>query len=112
MSNPLYTRNADRTGDEQYWRGMTPEAEAKREAAAKAQAEQHKAEVAAYVSAFDAEWTREVTIARKEEWNRRVKSGEFNGRNGKIDMHKPNAAQDAQGWTYNNLVPAVKQHGL
>jgi hypothetical protein len=59
---------------------------------------------------FATEWTREITIARRAEWNALVKSGKF-GR-GKVDMAAVRAAEKAQGWTMDSLVKAIKLHNL
>lgn len=60
---------------------------------------------------FAAEWTREVTMARRAEWNARVKGGEFN-RNGRIFPPLIVQAEREHGWTFNDLKLAVQQHGL
>lgn len=59
---------------------------------------------------FATEWTREITIARRAEWNALVKSGKF-GR-GKVNMAAVRAAEKAQGWTLDGLKRAVKLHNL
>ena len=60
---------------------------------------------------FATEWTREVTIARRAEWNALVKSGKF-GRGKKVDYAAKRAAEKAQGWTMDSLVKAIKLHNL
>lgn len=57
-------------------------------------------------------WTKEVTQQRREQWNARVASGEFNAANGKIDMLKLQKAQKAQGWTTISLKLAITHYGL
>lgn len=70
------------------------------------------AEIAARAEArFAAEWTPEITAARRAAWNARVRSGEFNGRDGKADVRKVNDAIVAQGWTLESLKRAVALHG-
>ena len=59
---------------------------------------------------FATEWTREITIARRAEWNKLVASGKF-GR-GKVNMAAVRAAEKAQGWTLDGLKRAVKLHNL
>ena len=59
---------------------------------------------------FATEWTREITIARRAEWNALVKSGKF-GR-GAVNMAAVRAAEKAQGWTLDGLKRAVKLHNL
>ncbi|MGI5872564.1 MAG: hypothetical protein ACOX8T_11080 [Bacillota bacterium] len=60
---------------------------------------------------FTTEWTREVTIARRAEWNALVKSGKL-GRGKKVDYAAKRAAEKAQGWTLDGLKRAIKLHGL
>lgn len=57
------------------------------------------------------EWTRDVTIARRAEWNARVRAGEFNVR-GQFFPAKAAAAQTVQGWNIENLKAAIARHGL
>ena len=76
-----------------------------------------EAQRSAIVAELDAmrpvdEWTKEVTISRRMEWNTRVKSGEFNSKNGKVDMVKLASAERAQGWGMTELKAAVAKHGL
>ena len=60
---------------------------------------------------FAAEWTREVTMARRAEWNARVRSGEFTI-GGRIFPATVRAAETAQGWTMVSLKRAIDAHGL
>jgi len=60
---------------------------------------------------FAAEWTREVTIARRVEWNKMVVSGKF-GRGKRVDYAARRATEKAQGWTMDDLVKAIKLHNL
>jgi len=62
---------------------------------------------------FAAEWTREETISRREEWNNRVRSGQF-GKcgGGKTDFEKVARQEEEQGWTNGELKQAVKLHNL
>jgi len=57
---------------------------------------------------FAAEWTPEVTTARRAEWNAAIKAGRVTGRNGKVDQHKLNALQAELGWTLADLKRAVR----
>lgn len=59
---------------------------------------------------FAAEWTIEVTIARRAGWNARVQSGEFGAK--KIDAAAIRAAEQAQGWCVSDLRRAVEMHKL
>lgn len=59
---------------------------------------------------FADEWTCDVTIARRAEWNARVQAGEFGDR--KIDAAAVRAAESAQGWDLDGLRRAVKLHNL
>ncbi len=63
-------------------------------------------------SAREQAWTREITIARRAEWNARVKSGEFNARPGKPTSVLAATAERAQGWTMAELRAAVAKHAL
>lgn len=60
----------------------------------------------------EAEWTREVTIARRAEWNALVKSGALTNRKGQVDFAALRAQEAAQGWTADALKVAVAEHGL
>lgn len=66
--------------------------------------------VAAEDAAFAAEWTPEVTAARRAEWNARVMAGEFGTRT--IDFRAVAAAEKAQGWTNADLRRAIALNGL
>jgi hypothetical protein len=67
---------------------------------------------AAVQAEIDAEWTRERTIARREQWNAAVKAGAITGRNGKVDWAKVAALQQRLGFTADALKAAVARHGL
>jgi hypothetical protein len=70
------------------------------------------AEVQAQLDAArDAEWTVETTQRRRNEWNARVKAGEFNER-GKISPLKVRNAERAQGWYTSDLKAAIERLGL
>lgn len=59
------------------------------------------------------EWTREVTEQRRDDWNARVKSGQFGAPgSGKIDRQAIAAQEAAQGWTMNELKQHITRHGL
>ena len=62
--------------------------------------------IAAAAAAFAAEWTAEVTTARRLAWNARVKSGEFKS------MKDANLAQQKQGWNLIELKDAIKINNL
>lgn len=64
-------------------------------------------------AATEAEWTREVTIARRERWNAAVKSGEFGvpGRD-KIDYAAVDDFAAANGWNLDDLRAAIRRHEL
>lgn len=55
-------------------------------------------------------WTKDVTNARRAEWNARVRSGEFG--KGKIDIRLVDAAEKKQGWTMNDLKKAVRLNNI
>jgi len=55
---------------------------------------------------FAAEWTLEVTRARRTDWNARARAGKFS------NPRKMRAAEQAQGWTMRALRDAIKMHGL
>lgn len=57
-------------------------------------------------------WTKAVTIARRAEWNVRVKSGEFAAKPGKPTAVQVVAAEKSQGWTVADLKKFVAQWGL
>ncbi len=58
-------------------------------------------------------WTKEITQKRREEWNARVRAGEFSAaKPGQIDPLKLQKAQKAQGWTTISLKLAIKYHNL
>lgn len=59
---------------------------------------------------FAAEWTSDVTIARRAEWNARVQAGEFGTK--KIDVVAILDAEQAQGWSVSDLRRAVEMHKL
>jgi len=59
---------------------------------------------------FAAEWTLEVTKARREEWNTRVLAGEFGS--APTCYKAMRAAEHEQGWTSDDLRRAVKMHQL
>lgn len=52
-------------------------------------------------------WTPEIAVERATAMNARVRAGEFTGRNGKVDMSKLAAAEQAQGWTLAAMKAAV-----
>ncbi len=56
---------------------------------------------------FLAEWTLEVTKARRIEWNTWVRA-----QTGKISSHKVAARERELGWTFVSLKKAIKQHQL
>lgn len=59
------------------------------------------------------EWTIEVTKKRRQEWNGRVKSGEFNlAHKPKISWDKVREGEEKQGWTHEELKAAIKRHDL
>ncbi len=60
--------------------------------------------------AFAKEWTLKVTIARRAEWNARVKSGEFG--TSQIDYKAYGKAQRDQGWTIEDLKKAIKINNI
>lgn len=62
-------------------------------------------------SAFDAEWTRETTMARRAEWAALVKSGKLN-KAGKPWMPYVREQERKQGWKMEDLKAAVARHGL
>lgn len=66
----------------------------------------------AEAAAQPAGWTKEETIARRAEWNARVKSGEFAAKPGKPTVVQVVAAEKAQGWTVADLKKFVTQWGL
>lgn len=60
---------------------------------------------------FLAEWTPEVTQARREEWNGRVWAGEFGKVSGrKFDTRAVAAREKEQGWTLAQLKKAISLH--
>ena len=63
-------------------------------------------------AAFLAIWTPDETSRRRDEWNARVKAGEFNLHSGKVDARKAYQAMQIQGWTINDLKKAVKLNNL
>ena len=64
------------------------------------------AELAAERKAREAEWTREVTIARRAEWNAKARAGEFR-------THADVAAQERrQRWSITDLKSAIVRHAL
>jgi len=58
-------------------------------------------------AAFDAEWTVEVTVARRAEWNEWVMS-----HNGSPTPHQVEDQCRVQGFGLDDLRRAVKRHGL
>lgn len=60
----------------------------------------------------EAVWTRETTMARRAEWNARVKRGEFTARPGKPTVVQVAAAERTQGWTLAELKTAIAKHNL
>lgn len=66
---------------------------------------------AEYAARQAAEWTREVTIARRADWNTRVRSGALS-RHGQVWPPAVAEAERAQGWTVDQLRDAVRRHGL
>ena len=61
------------------------------------------------INAKDMTWTKEVTIARRQEWKKWVLS---NAKNGKISAEKLNEKTIEQGWNLEALKNAVKKHNL
>jgi hypothetical protein len=57
-------------------------------------------------------WTKDQTVARRAEWNARVKAGEFAAKPGKPTAVQVVAAEKAQGWTVADLKKFVAQWGL
>lgn len=85
------------------------------EAELRAEIQRLKAEEAAATeTAYKAEWSREVTIERREEWNafvRRTCGGR--GRPTSRDEVKEICARiNEQGWTPDDLGRAIKRHNL
>lgn len=81
-------------------------------AAQRALVDQLRADITAGEDArFAAEWTREITIARRADWNARVNAGEF-ARNGKIWPPLVDAQERAQGWDRQALKRAIELYGL
>lgn len=71
------------------------------------------ADAARAADAFAAEWTREVTAARRAAWNARVRAGEFGAPgSGRVNWTAVRAAEAAQGWTMDDLRRAIQLHGL
>lgn len=90
--------------------GFNPHTEALRQAQRVQDAQDAAAldaEVAIQRAAEDAEWTAEVTAARRAEWNAWVRT------QGKY-MQAPalEAQQQAQGWTMGQLKRQIARHGL
>lgn len=69
-------------------------------------------EIAKIESSMSTDWTKEQTIARRAEWNARVKSGEFAAKPGKPTSVQVTAAEKAQGWTVADLKKFVAKWGL
>jgi len=63
-------------------------------------------------AAFAAEWTAEVTAARRAAWNALVRSGALTGRDGTVSARRLSDQERAQGWTVDDLKAAVQMHGL
>lgn len=61
---------------------------------------------------FLAIWTPEETTRRRTEWNARVKAGEFNLRNGKVDERKVYKAIHDQGWGFEDIKKAINLNNL
>lgn len=64
----------------------------------------------AIAKAFADEWTPDETQRRRNEWNARVKAGEFNTTAGQIDYKLADQAQRDQGWSFSDLKKAVAMH--
>lgn len=61
---------------------------------------------------FEDEWTREVTIARRDEWRARLSSGEFGKIGTPAFVRAASAAEYAQGWDVPALKHAIALHNL
>lgn len=61
--------------------------------------------------AFEAEWTREVTIERRAAWNAAVQAGEMTT-GGKVDPAKVQQAMDRLGYGITEIRRAVSLHNL
>jgi len=57
----------------------------------------------------DIEWTKEVTIQRREEWKQWVLKVQENG---KVSAKTVDNKQDLQGWVLSDLRTAIKNHNL
>ena len=68
---------------------------------------QIKAEEAAR---FQIEWTREVTVTRRTEWNTMVKSGKF-GKT-RVDWSLVRKQEQIQDWTTEQMKKAIQMWGL
>ena len=64
-----------------------------------------------YDAQFAAEWTREVTSARRETWNAMIKSGEC-AVNGNLHWGQVRNWERRQGWCNEDLQRALKLHGM
>ena len=62
------------------------------------------------IANFLAEWTYEVTVQRRKEWNTKIQSGIFGIQ--KVDFQALRAAEVAQGWNHESLKRAVKLYNL
>lgn len=69
-----------------------------------------KAEYEAAQAIIDAEWTAEVTAARRATWNAHIRSGALNLPNGKINPAKLSAYERSLGWGREDLKRAVERH--
>jgi hypothetical protein len=78
-----------------------------------AAADSLRAEIAqAQATIQPAGWTKDQTVARRAEWNARVKAGEFAAKPGKPTAVQVVAAEKAQGWTVADLKKFVTQWKL
>lgn len=71
-----------------------------------------RAESEAKELAFSSEWTKEVTMQRRAEWNARVRAGEFNAKPGKPTVVQVKDAEKAQGWRTEDLKKAISKWSL
>lgn len=62
-------------------------------------------------AAFAAEWTAEITAARREAWNAMIKSDEYTV-NGKLHFGRVRNWERTQGWCHEDLQRALKLQGM
>lgn len=60
-------------------------------------------------AAQESEWTREVTMERREAWNTAIRSGKYSAKGGGVLVGK---LQSEIGFTFDELKAAIKRHGL